>query len=71
MDIIEKLNKLLDKENGMGISQVILAKYCHCHPSTLSKYAIKAYEPTEKTLFMIEEGIKKFYIDLKEIIGSE
>ncbi len=70
MDALEKLNWLIDKENGMGISQATLAKYCHCHPSTLSKYITHANEPTEKMLFIINEGIKQFYKDLSEKIGE-
>lgn len=70
MDTVEKLIWLTDKKDGMGISQATLAKYCHCHPTTLSKYITKTYEPTEKMLFIIETGIKQFYKDLSEKIGE-
>jgi hypothetical protein len=38
MNVIDKLKWLTDKEEGMGIPLIVVARYSHCHPTTLSNY---------------------------------
>lgn len=62
--MLEKLIAL-DK---LGIPQVLLAQYCHCHKSMISKLVRKEVHLTEKTSFLIEEGLEHFFNDIKNII---
>lgn len=67
MNSIEKIKKLIDKQNGIGISKTILAYYCGCHPTTLDYY-LKGAKPSEQILEQYENGLKKFLNEIISII---
>ena len=48
MNAIEKLKWLTDKNEGMGIPLVVVARYAHCHPTTLGNYLHGKSSPTER-----------------------
>lgn len=66
MTTIEKLTKLLN----IGIPQILIAKYTHCHKTTISKIARHEYTPTDKMLYFIEEGINRLYKDIQDCMGE-
>ncbi len=57
---MNKLVKLLE----LGIPQTLIAQYTHCHKTTISKIARGEYIPTEKMLYLIEDGITRLYRDI-------
>ena len=48
MNAIEKLKWLTDKNEGMGIPLIVVARYAHCHPTTLGNYLRGKSSPTER-----------------------
>ena len=66
MNVIDKLKWLTDKENGMGIPLIVIARYSHCHPTTLGNYLRGKSQPTERLEEMINNGIKNIIKILKE-----
>ncbi len=63
MNTMDKLMKLLQ----LGIPQSLIARYTHCHKTTISKIARMEYQPTEKMLYLIEDGINRLYKDIQKI----
>lgn len=66
MNVIDKLKWLTDKEEGMGIPLIVVARYSHCHPTTLSNYLHGKSQPTERLQQMVNDGIKNIINILKE-----
>lgn len=66
MNTLDKLMKLLQ----LGIPQNLIANYTHCHKTTISKIARMEYQPTEKMLYLIEDGINRLYKDIQEILDK-
>lgn len=66
MNTLDKLLNLLH----LGISQTLIAEYTHCHKTTISKIAREEYKPTDKMLYLIEDGINKLYKDFQKCIGE-
>ena len=63
------LDKLIALEK-MGIPQNLLASYCHCHKTTISKLVRGESNPSEKMSYLLEEGISHFVNDINEKIGE-
>lgn len=70
MTVIEKLKWLTDKEEGMGIPIVVVARHSNCHPSTLGNYLRKGMEPTPRLEKMVEEGINSILRIMNEKMGE-
>ena len=66
MNAIEKLKWLTDKNEGMGIPLVVIARYAHCHPSTLGNYLRGTSNPTARLEEMVNSGIENIINILKE-----
>lgn len=66
MDTIKKLIAL----EQMGIPQTLLAQYCHCHKTSISKLVHGECQPSEKMLILIKEGINKFITEINEKMGE-
>lgn len=54
----EKLQFLTDKDKGLGMQLNVIAKYTHCHPSSIRNY-INGLVPSERMSGYIDEGIDK------------
>ena len=70
MNAIEKLKWLTDKNEGMGIPLVVVARYAHCHPTTLGNYLHGKSSPTERLEQMVNDGIKTIIHILEEKSGE-
>ena len=67
MNVLDKIRKLIDKQNGIGISKTLIAKYCGRNHATLDYY-LKGTPATPEVLASYEQGLQKFLNDIKEII---
>lgn len=67
MTTLEKIKKLTDKQDGLGISKTIIGNYCHRNFNTITYY-LNGAEPTQQVLDQYEEGLKNFLNDIKNII---
>ena len=54
----------------MGIPQTLLAQYCHCHKTSISKLVHGECKPSEKMLILIEEGLNRFVNEINEKMGE-
>lgn len=66
MQIIDKLIAL----DQLGIPQTLLAQYCHCHKTSISKLIHGQCHPSDKMLFLIQEGLQKFINDINVKMGE-
>lgn len=66
MNTLEKLVQLLE----LGIPQGVIAQFAHCHKTTISKIARNEYKPSEKMLYLIEDGLNKLYDEIKKCMGD-
>lgn len=69
MTTLEKIKKLTDKQEGLGISKTIIGKYCGRNFNTITYY-LNGAEPAQKVLDQYEEGLKNFLNDIKNIIEN-
>lgn len=69
MNVIEKIKWLTDKKQGMGIPMMVIARYCGCHPSTLTYY-LEGAIPKQKVIDQYEEGLNRFVNDINEKMGE-
>ncbi len=67
MTVLEKIQKLTDKQNGMGISKTIIGKYCGRNFNTINYYLAGAPAKPE-VLEQYENGLRKMFDEIKEII---
>ncbi len=67
MTVLEKINKLTDKKDGLGISMTILGKYLGCSPNSIIYY-LKGKEPKEAVIERYESGLNQLLEDFKKII---
>ena len=44
MNILDVIRKLTDKQNGIGISMAVIARYCGYHTATINYY-LKGTQP--------------------------
>ena len=70
MTRIEKLYWLTDKKNGIGIPFNVIARFCHCHPTSIPHY-LEGNQPTERMANYIDQGIEEIVKILKEKLGEE
>ena len=70
MSAIEKIRLLIDKQNGVGLSKTLIAKYCGRNHSSLDYYLIKGAEPTPAIEELYEAGLQQLLNDIKEIIEN-
>lgn len=66
MNTLDKLMNLLN----LGIPQNLIAKYAHCHSTTINKLSRGECNLTEKMAYLIEDGINKLYEDIQNCIGD-
>ena len=66
---VEVIDKLIALEQ-MGIPQTLLAQYCHCHKTSISKLVHGECNPSEKMLVLIEEGLNRFVNEINEKMGE-
>lgn len=66
---LDVINKLIALEQ-MGIPQTLLARYCHCHKTSISKLVRGECNASDKMLVLIEEGLNKFKKEINEKIGE-
>lgn len=69
MNVIEKIKWLTDKKQGMGIPMMVIARYCGCHPSTITYY-LEGAVPKQKVLDQYEEGLNRFVSEINEKMGE-
>lgn len=69
MNVIEKIKWLTDKKQGMGIPMMVIARYCGCHPSTITYY-LEGAIPKQKVLDQYEEGLNRFVNEINEKMGD-
>lgn len=67
MTTLEKIQKLTDKQNGMGISKTTIGKYCGRNYNTINYY-LRGAQPKLEVLEQYENGLKKMLNEIKEII---
>ena len=67
MDVLEKIKKLTDKVNGLGLPMVLIGKYCGCHPNTL-KYYLLGGIPKPEVIQQYEDGLRNLMEDIKTIV---
>lgn len=70
MTIIEKLRWLTDKEEGMGIPLVVVAKHSDCHPSTIGNYLRNGVLPSPRLEQKLETGINNIINIINEKMGE-
>ena len=66
----EKLFWLTDKQQGLGIPNIVIARFSHCHPSSIANY-LNGAEPTVRIGNQIDEGIELILKIVKEKLGEE
>jgi len=49
MEILDKIRWLTDKKQGMGIPMMVIARYCGCHPTTITYY-LEGAVPKQKII---------------------
>lgn len=69
MNILNVIRKLTDKQNGIGISMAVIARYCGCHPATINYY-LKGAQPRPEVIAQYEAGITKLKEDIMKEIGE-
>ena len=67
MNCIEKIQQLIDKQNGIGISKTIISKYCGRDRATIDYY-LKGNEPTPAIEELFDNGLQKLLQDIEKII---
>ena len=65
----EKLHWLTDKKEGLGIPLTVVAKFAHCHPSSITNY-LNGAEPTARIGAQIDEGIETMLNIIQEKLGE-
>jgi len=69
MNVIEKIKWLTDKKQGMGIPMMVIARYCGCHPSTITYY-LEGAIPKQKVIDQYEDGLNRFVKEINEKMGE-
>ena len=67
LDTLEKIKKLTDKQNGVGISKTIIGRYCGQHFNSITYY-LNGAKPSQEVLEQYENGLHKLLDDIQEII---
>lgn len=65
--MLDKL-KALDK---LGISQTLIAQYCHCHKTMISKLIRGETHLTDKMAYLLEDGLNRLFNDIKTIMEGK
>lgn len=71
MTLIEKLKLLTDKDNGPGVPMTVIARFAHCHISSISHYVTDRAQISEKMDILLKKGLKELKQQIDEIIGEE
>lgn len=71
MTTLEKMQKLVDKETGFGISISTIARYCGYHRTSISHYLAGNKPVSVKQENAIENGIKNLLNDLQNFMNQE
>lgn len=69
MNVLDTIRNLTNKQTGIGIPMAVIARYCGCHPSTITYY-LKGIEPKPEVIAQYEAGIIKLKEDIMKEIGE-
>lgn len=67
MTILEKIEKLTNKQKGLGLPVTVIAHYFGCHPNAI-KYYINGAEMSESVEEKYQLGLTQLLEDIKNIV---
>ena len=67
VDTLDKIRKLVDKQNGIGIPKTLIGRYCGRDRATLDYY-LKGADPAPEVIETYEAGLQQLLEDMRKII---
>ena len=71
MDVLTRLKLLVDKENGPGIPQTIIAKHAQTTKQTIQQYLRDRMTPTDYMIEQLEKSYQEIYKRMKEVMEAD